>query len=251
MVLAAPRTDPQLDILVSAIVERIQPELILLFGSRARGDAHEGSDYDIMLVVRDDADVERANKAVLAMRERVPIHADVITCTVSEYERRQHDPGFLQWLISREGRLLYSHGTIPQRSARVDRVRETPTEGRDLWIGRAESDFQAAINSVSATKPSWDAVCFHAHACIEKLLKALIAAHGAFPPRTHSLEDLMAELPAGIRDDSQLIASTKVLDGLYPKSRYVDKPMPTPEEARKGFEAARVARARLRAALTP
>ena len=154
MVLAAGHTDPQLDILVSAIVERIQPELILLFGSRARGDHHEHSDYDIMLVVRDDADVEWANKAVLDMREWVPIHADVITCTVSEYERRQHDPGFLQWLISREGRLLYSRGTIPQRSTRTDRVRETPTEGRDVWIGRAESDFQAATNLLGSTPAS-------------------------------------------------------------------------------------------------
>ena len=251
MVLAAPRTDPQLDVLVSAIVEHIRPELILLFGSRARGDAHEHSDYDIMLVVRDDADVERASKSVLKMQEPMPIRADVFACTVSQYERQQHDPGLLAWLVSREGRLLYSHGTVPQRSARTDRVRETPTEGRDIWISRAESDFQAAINLLGSAQPSWDAVCFHAHASIEKLLKALIVAHGSYPPRIHGLKDLMALLPAGIRKDSQLIAAAEVLDGLFPKSRYADKPMPTPEEAREGFEAARVARAWLRTALTP
>ena len=251
MVLAARRTDPQLDILVAAIVERVQPELILLFGSRARGDAHEDSDYDIMVVVRDDADVEHTRKIVFEIQWPMPIQADVVACTVSQYERRQHDPGFLAWLISREGRLLYSQGTIPQRSARIDRVSERPSEGRDLWVGRAESDFQAAINSLGSTRPSWDAICFHSHACIEKLLKALIADHGSFPPRTHSLNTLMAELPSSIRDDSELIAAAKVLDDLFPKSRYVEKPMPTPEEAREAFEAARVARARLRAALTP
>ncbi|MEX2154388.1 MAG: HEPN domain-containing protein [Gemmatimonadaceae bacterium] len=247
MVIAAQSADPQLDALVLAIVERLQPELILLFGSRVRGDAHEDSDYDLLLVLRDGADVEHDRKAVCDLQWPMPISADVLACTVSDYQHRQHDPGFLAWLVSREGRLLYSRGTVPQRSPRTDRVREggKPTEGRDIWVERAESDFQAAINSLGSAKPSWDAICFHAHACIEKLLKALIVSGGTYPPRTHVLKDLTSRLPKSARDEAELIAIAKLLDDVYPRSRYVEYPMPTPDEARAAFDAACRARDRL------
>ncbi len=37
-------------LIVDAIVRRIKPQRIVLFGSRARGDAHERADYDIAIV---------------------------------------------------------------------------------------------------------------------------------------------------------------------------------------------------------
>jgi predicted nucleotidyltransferase len=46
-------TQPQYQRIVDAVLAQSQAELILLFGSRARGDAREDSDYDIMLVVPD------------------------------------------------------------------------------------------------------------------------------------------------------------------------------------------------------
>lgn len=239
MVLAAPHTDPQLDALVSAIVERVQPELILLFGSRVRGDAHEDSDYDIMLVLRDGADAERDRDAAYDATDAIDISADVLACTVAEYQHRQNDPGFLEWLVSREGRLLYSRGTVPQRSDRRNRVSEEQHEGRDVWIERAEGDFQEATVSLASATPTWAAICFHAHECIEKLLKGLIVGRGTYPPRTHNLSKLMSRLPAIIRDSADLRAIAKSLDKVYPKSRYVPHPMPTPDEARAAFDAAR------------
>ena len=245
MVIAARDTDPQLDALVAAIVERVRPELVLLLGSRARGDAHADSDYDLMLVVREGQDAESSREAANEVCSSMKLPVDVLARTTSEYQRRQNDPGFLDWLVAREGRLLYSSGNIPQRSPRSDRVREQSTDGVALWIERSESDFQVAINSLASTKPSWDAICFHAHACVEKLLKALIVASGSYPPKTHWLGTLMAGLPANIRNGSDLKAIADVLDGLYPKSRYAEQPMPTPHETRRAFDAARGARDRL------
>jgi predicted nucleotidyltransferase len=46
----------QLERIVDAIRKGVSPELILLFGSRARGEAREDSDYDLMIVLRDGAD---------------------------------------------------------------------------------------------------------------------------------------------------------------------------------------------------
>jgi len=56
-------TQPQYQRIVDAVLAQSQAELILLFGSRARGDAREDSDYDIMLVLPDRSDAERERLA--------------------------------------------------------------------------------------------------------------------------------------------------------------------------------------------
>ena len=45
-----PVTDALLDRIVQAIVDEVDPEQVILFGSRARGDEHESSDIDLIVV---------------------------------------------------------------------------------------------------------------------------------------------------------------------------------------------------------
>ena len=163
---------------------------------------------------------------------------------VEQYERRQHDPGYLSWLIAREGHVLYTTGAVPQRSSPPgDRVREEHEgEGLADWIRRAESDIKVAELALAAAEPSWDAICFHSHACVEKLLKALIVTQGVFPPRTHELPELLALQSPEIRDAAPLYAACNLLTKLYPKSRYPEAGYPTPDEARSAIVAAREAR---------
>ena len=51
--------DPVLAEVVRRLLEAYRPELIYLFGSVARGEAGPDSDYDLLLVVPDDAPPER------------------------------------------------------------------------------------------------------------------------------------------------------------------------------------------------
>ena len=56
------------------------------------------------------------------------------------------------------------------------------------WVERAESDFRVACRESAVTvAPSYEAVCFHAQQCVEKLMKAVLIDRGAAPPRTHDL----------------------------------------------------------------
>jgi HEPN domain-containing protein len=59
------------------------------------------------------------------------------------------------------------------------------------WIAKSEGDFQTAERELSVTiNPNYDAVCFHAQQCIEKLMNALVIARDIVPPKTHDLAEL-------------------------------------------------------------
>jgi len=202
-----------------------------------------------MVVVRDAASVDAVRDAASAALRSAGIPSDVFAHSVADYERRQKDPGFLSYLAARAGRVLYATGTVPQRSP--DRVSEGRlSEGAAMWASRAESDLRAAQNLLAAAEPSWDAICFHSHACVEKFLKASSALAGNVPPRTHELAALLAGQPPVLRDDPALADACQLLDKLYPRSRYPELSEPTPDETRRAVAAARMARARIIAVLS-
>lgn len=102
-------SDPALVEVVRRLVEAYRPERIYLFGSVARGDAGPDSDYDIMLVVPDDAPPERqdCDLAYRALRG-LGIAKDLLVWTRSEFEKRLHLQASLPSTIVREGKLLHA-----------------------------------------------------------------------------------------------------------------------------------------------
>lgn len=56
------------------------------------------------------------------------------------------------------------------------------------WVQKAERDYATATRELAALEqPNYDAVCFHAQQCIEKLMKGLLIQRGIMPPKTHDL----------------------------------------------------------------
>jgi len=97
-----------LERMVAVIVRRFRPLRIILFGSRARGDAGRDSDIDILVVMplagsRHDKQVEI----------RVALHAfdtptDVVVTTPEDFRWRSAIPGTIERAAAREGRVLYA-----------------------------------------------------------------------------------------------------------------------------------------------
>lgn len=219
----------------------MRPELVLLFGSRARGTERADSDFDLMIVVRDGTVVETARAAAYDALRALPLSVDVIARSVHDYLRYQSDPGYLDFMVAREGVLLYASGTVPQLVQQ--RVREAPSNegGVAMWLKRAASDMNIAERDLVSADPSIDAICFHAHAAVEKWLKASIVLHArTFPPRTHDLSDLLDQQPADIGASVAIREACALLMALYPKSRYPEAGMPTRAEATSAVDAARV-----------
>lgn len=56
------------------------------------------------------------------------------------------------------------------------------------WVDKGEADYVTAKRELAAVDgPNYDAVCYHAQQCIEKLMKALLIHCGVTPARTHNL----------------------------------------------------------------
>jgi predicted nucleotidyltransferase len=101
------------DAVLAEIVRRLaaayQPERIYLFGSKARGDAGPDSDYDLLIVLPDDAPPERKrSKLAYQVLRGTGAAADVLVCTRSYFEARRHLRASLPGTILREGRLLHA-----------------------------------------------------------------------------------------------------------------------------------------------
>jgi predicted nucleotidyltransferase len=100
--------DPELDEIVRRLIASYQPLEVYLFGSRARGDSGPDSDYDLLVVVPDDAPPERKRSrlAYEALRGTGRA-ADVLVCTRSYFEPRRSLKASLPGMVLREGRLLH------------------------------------------------------------------------------------------------------------------------------------------------
>lgn len=94
--------------LLARIIEVMRPEQIWLFGSRARGDARPTSDWDLLVVVSNDAtddelDVLHAWQAVRDLR----IPADILPVRRSEFEEARDRVGTLVRTVVGEGMQIY------------------------------------------------------------------------------------------------------------------------------------------------
>ncbi len=93
--------------MVQRIVERFHPVRIILFGSRARGEAGPWSDVDLLVVLPEVTHKRKAMVEILRALSDLPVATDVIVSTPEELERRGHVKGDVLRAALREGKVLY------------------------------------------------------------------------------------------------------------------------------------------------
>ena len=95
--------------IVERLVEAYQPERVYLFGSQARGDAGPDSDFDLLVVVPDEAPAERRrSRLAYEVLRGTGTAADVLVWTRGAFEARLHVVASLPATVTREGRLLHA-----------------------------------------------------------------------------------------------------------------------------------------------
>lgn len=94
--------------LLRSVVAYFDPVRVILFGSHARGEAGPDSDYDLLVVLDDDAPKEKLHWSA-AWEARKDFHGavDVVPCRESAFRRRSRLRGSPLAEIAREGVVLY------------------------------------------------------------------------------------------------------------------------------------------------
>jgi len=104
-------TEQVLDEIVDVIVREVNPEQIILFGSRARGEAAADSDIDLLIVENEPFEPSRSRYQEITRFRRTlsqfQIAKDILVYSTDEVAKWQQSVNHIISRSLREGRLLY------------------------------------------------------------------------------------------------------------------------------------------------
>ena len=98
----------QISRMVDRIVERFQPERIMLFGSHARGEGTPDSDVDLLVVMPVSGSKREAQLRLREALRDIPVPKDVIVTTPEDFAWRKEVAGTIERPASRTGKVLYA-----------------------------------------------------------------------------------------------------------------------------------------------
>ena len=93
--------------MVHRLANQFDPDRVILFGSRARGDAREWSDVDLLVVMPDGTDRREAAVDMGVALGDLPVAKDIVVTTPSDIEQRGDVIGTVLRPALREGTVLY------------------------------------------------------------------------------------------------------------------------------------------------
>jgi uncharacterized protein len=196
-----PKKQQQLATLVELIRSEVEVEMIILFGSHARGDWVQDpvggyfSDFDVLVVTEKSAAVER-HKLWSKIEDRAErfLQPATLSLIVHDIEdvNQQLEKGFYFFSdVKQEGIMLYD----TQRFTLADAKKLSPKDrcvfaqsNLDEWFESA-SQFFALFETALAS--DWTKVAaFQLHQATERYYHTVLLVFTAYKPKTHNLETL-------------------------------------------------------------
>jgi uncharacterized protein len=109
---------------------RYQPELVLVFGSRARGDALRASDLDLLVVSERFRGISFLDRASTVLTDLdLPFGADVLCYTPEEFGRKRRELGIVRQAL-KDGVPLHHHSPQSRAGRPQRRPARRPTRER-------------------------------------------------------------------------------------------------------------------------
>lgn len=196
---------------VDAVVKKVKPVMVILFGSHATGRwvdehtyednilYHYRSDYDILVIVEElNSSVEEEVRQAIVKRigsekadDFSPIvhEIDLVNSKLSEGEFFFND-------IQKEGIILYDSGThsLAKRRMLTDSEKLTIAKDHfDFWFPMAKSMYNmvgTTLSSEPLTIVEARNSLFLLHQTTEKVFTAIILVYIGYKPKTHNLNRL-------------------------------------------------------------
>jgi predicted nucleotidyltransferase len=100
------KTDP-LEKAIEIIIRSVDPEKIILFGSRARGDHKKESDYDICVIKKGVFHRRKVAQQIYRFLYGMGAPVDIIVETPEKFEELKDNPFMIYKEISKSGKVVY------------------------------------------------------------------------------------------------------------------------------------------------
>ncbi|HEU4412871.1 MAG TPA: HEPN domain-containing protein [Polyangiaceae bacterium] len=229
----------QLADVVAALREHVPLELLILFGSHARGDWVDDyqtgyrSDFDLLAVVKTRALVDRHDlwhRAERLAREKTGSTAlGLIIHDIKDVNKQLEKGSFFFADIKKEGVVLYDSGRFVLASEKDHTPEERLARARG-WFrdwSEAADDFLRAFEDAMA-QGSYKVAAFLLHQATERYYNTVQLCFTAYKPKLHNIEELGRRVVnlhpgfAGVfpRDTPEDDALFKQLKNAYIDSRY-------------------------------
>jgi HEPN domain-containing protein len=238
--------------LLDPVVKYFKPQSVILFGSRARGEATRDSDIDLLVIVDDDTPPERLTwKAGFDSHPSLTGAADVFPMRAETFERERGTTGTLAAEADTDGIVVYGSPKGSASMRPVDpRVR---WEAVERWLAVAELDRNTAATCIATGGALYGSAAFHCQQAIEKLLKGFLVLAGKRFRKTHSLAQLGAAAQQSFPDLEDLVKAARnwsdwAFEYRYPSASGPAKPLPEEDELGRALTTIDILAARLRAA---
>lgn len=89
------------------VVERLQPQAVILFGSFARGDVNEGSDVDLIVVADFEEPFLDRIKVLLDLNDGIGLPLEPIGYTPEEFQKMKEEGNLFIREVLETGKILY------------------------------------------------------------------------------------------------------------------------------------------------
>lgn len=93
--------------LTELLAQAARPRYIILFGSQARGEASEESDFDVMVVEPEVANRGQEMVRLSRLLRPLDIAVDLLVVSAEKFEYWRDTPGNVYFEAASEGKILY------------------------------------------------------------------------------------------------------------------------------------------------
>ena len=192
-------TDTLLDRMVRAIVDEVDPEQVILFGSRGRGDERQDSDVDLVVVEAEPFGPERSrHKEMVRLYHALagfPVPADILVYSRDDVDYWRDSLNHVLARALREGRALYEQRPVPMAEC-CAKARYSMSDVKCArMLVEATERHVLTLRNMTAAAPE-ESFGFHVQQAAEKAFKAWLALLGETFPITHDLGRLLDVLEA-------------------------------------------------------
>ncbi|UOB16928.1 HEPN domain-containing protein [Abyssalbus ytuae] len=198
-----PNKIKELETVTQRIVATGKAEMVILFGSYARGDYKEQrgkaqgkqSDYDILVVTANADTRQGLRKKLRGIFKDIGIPVQLIVEKIGFVNSNLEEKQYFFTDIKREGKVLYNSGNFqlsdPKELTPTQR-REIAEEDFKMWYHQAKSFYRSANHDINDKE--FRSASFHLQQVVEMCYTAIEMVFAHYNPYEHNLEVLRSRV---------------------------------------------------------